>query len=221
MNTLNSKELNKKLSELKLLPLYTVKNVNYLSLLEELLIETKINLIEIPFRSTLATISIEKFTNSHKTIVGAGTIRNLEQAKAAKNSGAQFIVSPAVIPEVIEYCLDEKIPVIPGVATPRDINDASEYGLKVLKFFPADIYGGIKALHALKGPFPEIKFIPTGGISYENFSDYLKLDNVIAVGGSFIVSESSIVDEPEKVSKKLHNLMKQINQIREESHTHE
>ena len=94
-----------------------------------------------------------------------------------------------MIPEVIEYCIENKVPVFPGTATPTDIQKVVSYGLHVVKYFPADIYGGLKAIKALSGPFYDVKFLPTGGINGDNFMDYIRNDNILAVGGSFIISE--------------------------------
>ena len=101
-------------------------------------------------------------------------------------------MSPAVVPNVIEYCIEHNVPVFPGTATPGDIQRALDYGIKVVKFFPADIYGGLSAVKALSGPFYDVEFLPTGGINEENFTDYLAYEPIVAVGGSFIVSESVI-----------------------------
>ena len=113
---------------------------------------------------------------------------------------------------MIEYCLDHEVPVFPGTATPRDIQQAADYGLKVVKFFPADIYGGLKAIDALSGPFYDIKFLPTGGINGENFLEYLDNPNVVGVGGSFILSEKVIKeDNGKKMNQLLHSYVQQIN----------
>lgn len=177
----------------ELLPLYTVTDLSYLATVEKVLIENGIRLIEVTFRSELAVEAIQILSQSGNLIVGAGTVKTREQAVAAIENGAKFIVSPAVIPEVIEYCLAQDIPVFPGVATPNDIQSAMSLGLNVLKFFPADIYGGLKAIQAISGPYFEIEFIPTGGINEANFTDYLANDKIIAVGGSFILSEKMIM----------------------------
>ena len=145
-------------------------------------------------------------------MVGAGTVRTLAEAKIAVENGAQFVVSPAVVPDVIEYCLDHEVPVFPGTATPRDIQQAADYGLKVVKFFPADIYGGLKAIDALSGPFYDVKFLPTGGINGENFLEYLDNPNVLGVGGSFILSEKVIKeDNGKKMNQLLQSYVQQIN----------
>ena len=200
-----------KLSEIKLLPLYTATDLNYLDDLEDILLQNNVPFIEVTFRSELALEAINKLSQSGKLIVGAGTVRTLEQAKNAVENGASFIVSPAVIPEVIEYCIENKVPVFPGTATPTDIQKVVSYGINVVKYFPADIYGGLKAIKALSGPFYDVEFLPTGGIDTDNFMDYISNDNILAVGGSFIISEKMIKEEgKEKTSELLKSLVNKI-----------
>ena len=195
----------------KLLPLYTATDLQYLPVLEEILIANDVRLIEVTFRSELAAEAIKELSQSGELIVGAGTVRTLKEAEIALANGAQFIVSPAVVPAVIEYCLEQGVPVFPGVATPGDIQRALEFGIKVVKFFPADIYGGIEGIKALSGPYYDVKFLPTGGIHQGNFSEYLANDFITAVGGSFIISEGSIkVDGGETASKVLGQLVQGI-----------
>lgn len=206
-----NEDVYKKLGELKLLPLYTVTDLKYLEVLEEILLQNKVLFIEVTFRSNLALEAINKLSQSGKLIVGAGTVRTLEEAKKAIENGARFIVSPAVIPEVIEYCIEKQVPIFPGTATPSDIQKVVSYGIHVVKYFPADIYGGLKAIKALSGPFYDVKFLPTGGINADNFIDYVRNDNILAVGGSFIISEKMIKEEgKEKTSKLLKSLVDKI-----------
>jgi Entner-Doudoroff aldolase len=206
-----NEDVYKKLGEIKLLPLYTATDLKYLDDLEEILLRNDVPFIEVTFRSNLALEAINKLSQSGKLIVGAGTVRTLEEAKKAIENGASFIVSPAVIPEIIEYCIENKVPVFPGTATPTDIQKVVSYGLHVVKYFPADIYGGLKAIKALSGPFYDVKFLPTGGINSDNFIDYISNDNILAVGGSFIISEKMIKEDgKEKTSNLLKSLVDQI-----------
>ncbi|MBO0411553.1 bifunctional 4-hydroxy-2-oxoglutarate aldolase/2-dehydro-3-deoxy-phosphogluconate aldolase [Enterococcus hulanensis] len=199
------------LTQTKLLPLYTATDLSYLTKVEEILLENKVPTIEVTFRSELAAEAIKQLSASGKLMVGAGTVRTLAEAKIAIENGAQFVVSPAVVPDVIEYCLEQDVPVFPGTATPRDIQLAADYGINVVKFFPADIYGGLKAINALSGPFYDIKFLPTGGINEENFVEYLENPHVLGVGGSFILSEKIIKeDNGVKMNQILKSLVEQI-----------
>lgn len=150
--------------------------------------EGGINCAEITFRTACAKEAIAIGTKAFEDMnIGAGTVINAEQAKSAVQAGAKFIVSPGFSGEVARYCTDEKIPYYPGCVTPTEIMRALSYGLNVVKFFPAGVYGGLKAMKALSAPFPQIKFIPTGGVDLSNLKEYLDFDKVYAVGGSFMM----------------------------------
>lgn len=150
--------------------------------------EGGINCAEITFRTACAKEAIAIGTKAFEDMnIGAGTVINAEQAKSAVQEGAKFIVSPGFSDEVARYCTDEKIPYYPGCVTPTEIMRALSYGLNVVKFFPAGVYGGLKAMKALSAPFPQVRFIPTGGVDLSNLKEYLDFDKVYAVGGSFMM----------------------------------
>lgn len=150
--------------------------------------EGGINCAEITFRTACAKEAIAIGTKAFEDMnIGAGTVINAEQAKSAVQAGAKFIVSPGFSDEVARYCTDEKIPYYPGCVTPTEIMRALSYGLNVVKFFPAGVYGGLKAMKALSAPFPQVRFIPTGGVNLSNLKEYLDFDKVYAVGGSFMM----------------------------------
>ncbi|MDY3712972.1 MAG: bifunctional 4-hydroxy-2-oxoglutarate aldolase/2-dehydro-3-deoxy-phosphogluconate aldolase [Eubacteriales bacterium] len=150
--------------------------------------EGGINCAEITFRTACAKEAIAIGTKAFEDMnIGAGTVINAEQAKSAVQAGAKFIVSPGFSDEVARYCTDEKIPYYPGCVTPTEIMLALSYGLNVVKFFPAGVYGGLKAMKALSAPFPQVRFIPTGGVDLSNLKEYLDFDKVYAVGGSFMM----------------------------------
>lgn len=150
--------------------------------------EGGINCAEITFRTACAKEAIAIGTKAFEDMnIGAGTAINAEQAKSAVQAGAKFIVSPGFSDEVARYCTDEKIPYYPGCVTPTEIMRALSYGLNVVKFFPAGVYGGLKAMKALSAPFPQVRFIPTGGVDLSNLKEYLDFDKVYAVGGSFMM----------------------------------
>ena len=150
--------------------------------------EGGINCAEITFRTACAKEAIAIGTKAFEDMnIGAGTVINAEQAKSAVQAGAKFIVSPGFSDEVARYCTDEKIPYYPGCVTPTEIMRAISYGLNVIKFFPAGVYGGLKAMKALSAPFPQVRFIPTGGVDLGNLKEYLDFDKVYAVGGSFMM----------------------------------
>lgn len=184
----NESFLLENISKSKIIPVVKVNTEENAIKISNSLIEKKINLIEITYRTENAGKCIKKISNSFSNIVvGAGTITNIAQAKDAIKNGAKFLVMPGFDKNTVKYAIKNNIPIIPGVATPTEIMAATNMGLHVLKLFPCNIVGGIDFLKSIKGPFPKIKFIPTGGINEHNFNDYLSLENVIAVGGSWVV----------------------------------
>lgn len=125
-------------------------------------------------------------------LVGAGTVITLEQCKKAVECGAKFIVSPGFDPEVAAWCVERNVPITPGCVTPTEIVAAMKLGLNAVKFFPAGVYGGLKAMKALSAPFGGIKFIPTGGVDAKNLKEYLEAPFVHAVGGSWLCPKKEI-----------------------------
>lgn len=200
--------LDEQLHSEKLLPLYTVTRLDLLPVLEDVLLEHNIHFIEIAYRSDLATQAIKQLAASNKLIVGAGTVCTVETAKQAIDSGAQFIVMPGIHPDVVRYCQERNIPVYPGAVTPAEIVQAINLGLNVVKFFPANVYGGLTAIKNLAGPFPNIKFVPTGGIDENNFKEYIDNSSILAVGGSFIISEKILaLDNGDTARKNLSTIL--------------
>lgn len=161
-----------------------------------------IDVMEITFRTAAAEESIRAVAQEcPDMLVGAGTVITLEQCRRAVNAGAQFIVSPGFDAEVVSWCVENNVAVTPGCVTPSEIMAAMKYGLRVLKFFPAGVYGGYDAMKALTGPFPGIKFIPTGGVNLQNLSQYAAAPFVQAVGGSWVCQKADIQAENyEKIS---------------------
>lgn len=142
---------------------------------------------EITLRTSCAVDCIEMICRTYPDfLVGAGTVVTLPQAKAVAEAGAKFIVSPGLVPEVVTWCIDQNMPVFPGVCTPTEICQALSFGLKDLKFFPASHYGGLSTVRALLSVFNDIRFMPTGGIDLTTCSDYLKTKGVLCCGGSFV-----------------------------------
>ena len=147
-----------------------------------------INTAEITFRTACAENAIREAIKLFPDMsIGAGTVVNAEQCASAIAAGARFIVSPGFSKAVATICRDMKIPYYPGCVTPTEIMQAMEEGIYIVKFFPANVYGGLKALKALSAPFTKIKFIPTGGVDLSNLKEFLEFDRVYAVGGSFMM----------------------------------
>lgn len=143
---------------------------------------------EVTFRTEAAEESIRLMSENYpEMLVGAGTVLSVEQVDRAVAAGAKFIVSPGFDPEIVDYCLEKKIPVFPGCITPSEVAQAVKRGLKVVKFFPAEQAGGVAMIKAMAAPYTMVKFMPTGGISAKNLKDYLECDKIICCGGSWMV----------------------------------
>ena len=175
----------------RLIPVVVIKNLDDTEKILTALKNDGINCAEITFRTACAkdaiALAVEKFPDMN---VGAGTVINGQQCVEALNAGAKFIVSPGLSVEVAEICKANDVPYYPGCVTPTEIMQALDLGITTVKFFPANVYGGLKALKALSAPFPQVKFIPTGGVNRENLDEFLAFDKVAAVGGSFFVEEA-------------------------------
>ena len=144
--------------------------------------------VEITFRTACASDAIRLASEAFPNMtVGAGTVLNRAQAEEAIHAGAEFLVSPGLSPEVAVLCAEKNIPYLPGCVTPTELMQAISLGLSVVKFFPADVYGGLSAIKALSAPFGGIRFMPTGGVDFSNLKEFLACDAVAAVGGSFIL----------------------------------
>lgn len=183
----------KQLGEIGIIPVVAIDDADTAVPLGKALSDGGLPCAEITFRTAAAAEAIQKMSAAHPDILaGAGTVLTVEQAKQAKAAGAKFIVTPGFDAAVVDWCLANDMPITPGVMTPTDINQALAKGLRLLKFFPAEAAGGIKALKAIGGPYVGVKFIPTGGISSDNLADYLRLPMVHACGGSFMVNKKLI-----------------------------
>ena len=180
------------IGQYRLLPVVMLDSVESSDPLAQALISGGLPIAEITFRTEAAEDAIRVMSRHSELLVGAGTVLDIEQAKRAIGAGAQFIVSPGTNPKVIEYCLSQNISITPGIATPTDIELARSLGLRVLKFFPAGVFGGVKALKALSDPFGDVRFIPTGGVSTANLAEYLALPSVLACGGSWMVDRKIV-----------------------------
>ena len=176
------------MENVKVVPVVVIKELEATIPTLQALVDGNLPVAEITFRTACAEeairLGVKTFPNMY---IGAGTVINVEQAKRAIDAGAKFIVSPGLSDEVAEYCVKNGITYYPGCVTPTEIMKAISYGLKVVKFFPAQVYGGLKAIKALAGPFPQIKFLPTGGVDANNLKEFLDCDKIYAVGGSWMM----------------------------------
>ena len=181
------------IGRLGVVPVIKLEDPEAAVLLGKALIEGKLPVAEVTFRTSSAAESIRRLRKElPELLVGAGTVLSLEQAEAAVAAGASFAVTPGFNPRIVEYFISKGILIIPGVNSPTQVEMGLERGLKLLKFFPAEASGGTRMLKALYGPYADVRFVPTGGIDSGNLADYLRLPNVAACGGSWMVKEEYI-----------------------------
>lgn len=183
------------LQEVGIIPVVKINHAQDAAALAEALQAGGLPAAEITFRSDAAEGAIRSIAQSAPDFcVCAGTVLTLENAKRAVDAGAKAVISPGTNMEVVRWCVSQGVPVIPGCATPTEIEACQREGLSVVKLFPAEVVGGVKMLKALSGPYALLKFMPTGGISLSNAAEYLRLKNVVACGGSWIAPEK-LLDE--------------------------
>lgn len=176
-----------RIGELGLVPVIKIDDAKDAVPLAKALAAGGLPLAEVTFRTAAAEESIRKIAaEAPELLVGAGTVLSVDQVKLAVNAGAKFIVSPGFNPKVAEYCVNEGIPITPGINNPSGIEAALELGIKTLKFFPAEPSGGLSMLKAMSAPYGDVSFIPTGGIGLDNMASYLSWSKIVAVGGSWI-----------------------------------
>ena len=184
----------------KFVPVVVIKELSETDKILTALKNNGINTAEITFRTACAAEAIAYACKNYPDMnVGAGTVINAKQCNAALKAGAQFIVSPGLSPAVAKICKKKNVPYYPGCVTPTEIMAALELGITTVKFFPANVYGGLKAMKALAAPFPQIKFIPTGGVDRSNIDEFLAWEKIEAIGGSFFVKEA--LEKMEEQSK--------------------
>lgn len=184
------------IKEKRIVPVVKLDHVEDALPLAKALIDGGLPVAEITFRTDAAEESIRVIRNTYpEMLCGAGTVVNIDQAERAVAAGAAFIVSPGFTKDVVEYAARKNIPVLPGCCTPTEIIDAMNYGLNVVKFFPAKQYGGLDTIKALAAPFPGIRFMPTGGINTGNLREFLDNDKIYACGGSWMVADSLIKEK--------------------------
>lgn len=181
------------LSRIGVVPVITIDRPQDAVPLARALLNGGIGCAEITFRTASAEEAIQRISGEcQEMLVGAGTVLTVQQAEQAIRAGAQYIVAPGFDAAVVDWCQEHGVPVLPGVATPTEINMALARGVKLLKFFPSEEIGGVRMLKALHAPYQEVQFIPTGGIKAHNLAEYLALPNVVACGGSWMATGSMI-----------------------------
>lgn len=198
-----------------IIPVLEIDAVDRAEPLAESLLAGGLPIAEVTLRTEAALGSIASIARSvGQVVVGAGTVINRGQAKAACEAGAQFIVCPGMMEEVILYAQENRIPVLAGAITPTEMIRGIHLGLDILKFFPSETMGGLSAIKAMSDPFPQLRFIPTGGINMENAAQYLGHPKIHAVGGSWMAKRQMIADgkfdEITRLAKEASNLVKPI-----------
>lgn len=196
----------KQLSLTGVVPVVEIENAAHALPVAKALYNGGIRCAEITMRTDAALESLRKIASAMpEMLIGAGTVLSAELADSAHDAGAKFIVAPGFSPKVVEHCQNRGVPVIPGCSCPSDVERAISMGLDTVKFFPAEVSGGIKAVKALSAPYNKIKFMPTGGVNPENLGDYLSCKSVFACGGSWMVKKDLInagqFDEIERLSR--------------------
>jgi 2-dehydro-3-deoxyphosphogluconate aldolase/(4S)-4-hydroxy-2-oxoglutarate aldolase len=175
------------LRSFRVVPVVVLEDSSLAHPLADALVEGGLGCAEITLRSDAALGAIASMAKRGDVLVGAGTVLNVGQAQAAVDAGARYIVSPGLSGAVVEWCQAHDMPIYPGVSSPTEIMAAIEFGLTVLKFFPAEPNGGMQTLKSLASVFTELNFLPTGGITLANLGDYLAHPQVAACGGSWLV----------------------------------
>lgn len=174
-------------------PVLVIKDVDYAVPLAKALIAGGIKVLEVTLRTPVAIDVIAKIAKEvPEAVIGAGTVTNAEQLKAVTDAGAQFAISPGLTPDLLKAGMDGSIALIPGIASISELMMGLDHGYDHFKFFPAEASGGIKAIKSISGPFPDVTFCPTGGISQNNYLDYLALSNIKCVGGSWLAPEDAM-----------------------------
>ena len=176
------------LSGLRLIPVITLQDPAQAAPLAEALKAGGLPCAEVTLRTDAAEEAIRIMSQDPDMLVGAGTVLSRDQAERAIAAGSRFVVTPGLSGKVVRACQDRSVPVIPGAVTATEIGNALDEGVRVVKFFPAATMGGPAALRALAGPFPMMRFVPTGGVTPGNMAEYLGLSCVLAVGGSWVVA---------------------------------
>ena len=203
------------LSKIGIVPVVVINDAKDAKPLAEALIKGGLPCAEVTFRTDAAEESIRIISeNFPEMLVGAGTVLTTEQVDRAVAAGAKFIVSPGFDPEIVDYCLSKDILVLPGCITPSEVAQAVKRGLEVVKFFPAEQFGGVNTIKALAAPYVNVKFMPTGGISAKNLRDYLGFKKIVACGGSWMVKgdlvEAGEFDKIKEMTAEAVALVKEI-----------
>lgn len=211
---MTTKELEERFYKIGVIPVIALDDAKDASALGDALMKGGLPAAEVTFRTAAAVDTIKTLKKEFPDmLVGAGTVLTTEQADRAIDAGAEFIVAPGLNPKVVKHVLDKGYPMSPGIATATEIEAALDLGLTFVKFFPAEANGGLPMIKALAGPYTNVKYMPTGGVSAKNLADYLAYDKIVCCGGTWMVKKDLVSEgkfsEIEKMSKEAADIVKQ------------
>ena len=205
----------KQIEDLKVVPVIAIESLDDADRLADALTAGGIPCAEITLRTDAGLAAIELLAKRSDFLVGAGTVHNADQAQAVIDAGAKFVVAPGFNPKTVAKCIDQNMPVFPGTSSPTDLEQALEFGLEIVKFFPAEAMGGVKTLKAFHGPYHTVRFMPTGGVSMANLLDYLSLPYVIGCGGSWMAKGNLIAaGQFDEITRLSAETMKMVNEFK-------
>lgn len=207
--------MTEQIKEFGVIPVVVLNDAADAKPLADALVKGGLPCAEVTFRTKAAEESIRIMARAYPDmLIGAGTVLTTEQADRAVAAGAKFIVSPGFDPEIVDYCIEKEIPIFPGCITPSEVAQAIKRGLEIVKFFPAEQFGGVETINALAAPYTMVKFMPTGGINAKNLKSYLDCDKIICCGGSWMVKGDLIkageFDKIRELTEEAVGLVKQI-----------
>ncbi|HEY1052349.1 MAG TPA: bifunctional 4-hydroxy-2-oxoglutarate aldolase/2-dehydro-3-deoxy-phosphogluconate aldolase [Prosthecobacter sp.] len=185
-------DVNQTMAQLRVVPAVVIDDVSAAEPMAEAMVRGGLPVVEVTLRTPHALESIRMLSRVEGLLVGAGTVTSLEQLGQALSAGARFVVTPGLDPEIVKACQGKNVEIFPGAVTPTEIMQAMNLGLPAVKFFPSNVYGGLAAIEALSGPFPAMKFMPTGGVNLANLAAFLSHPNVLACGGTWMAKREWI-----------------------------
>lgn len=208
--------MTEQIKEFGVIPVVVLNDAADAKPLADALVKGGLPCAEVTFRTEAAEESIRIMAKAYPDmLIGAGTVLTTEQADRAVAAGAKFIVSPGFDPEIVDYCIKKEIPIFPGCITPSEVAQAIKRGLEIVKFFPAEQFGGVETIKALAAPYTMVKFMPTGGINAKNLKSYLDCDKIICCGGSWMVKGDLVkAGEFDKICELTEEAVGLVKQIR-------
>ena len=187
-----SNDVLEQVGRLRIVPIISIDDADSANPLGDALMAGGLPIAEVTLRTDAAEAAIRTLARRGDLLVGAGTVLSPDMAKRAVDAGAKFLVTPGFNPRTVKWAVESGVPIVPGTATPTDMEMALDHGVTVVKYFPAEALGGVKTLKVIAGPFAMMRFVPTGGIAQEQVEQYLAYPKVLAVGGSWMVTKELV-----------------------------